>query len=90
MLRISTSSAAYLAAATLMGAVALPVSMDLAATQVSGSGMQMVQAGTSTAAPIAPLRSSHTKPASLQKGQQPVNQAEARIKKLHPQLKIKP
>ena len=89
MTRLSTSTAIYLATATFLGAVALPASLDFAAT-TNGSGAQMAQAGASATAPSAHRSASHAKSASLQKGQQPVDRVEARIKEMHAQLKITP
>lgn len=89
MVRFSTSTAYYLAAATFLGAVALPASMDLAATRMSGSAPdQVAQAAASTAAPKTTTQSAKAKPASVQRGAQPMDRVEARIKQLHAQLKI--
>ncbi len=91
MVRFSTSTAVYIAAATFLGAVAVPTTMDFAATRMSGSEMQVAQAGTSsTARSAAHSRSSRARPAALEKGQQPTQRVEQRIRELHSQLKITP
>ena len=87
MVRFSTSTAYYLAAVTFLGAVALPVSMDLAATQLSAPD-QVAQAGSSTTAPG--KASTHAKHTSVQRGTQPTDRVETHIKELHAQLKITP
>jgi len=89
MVRFSTSTAYYLAAATFLGTVALPASMDLAATRMNRSAPdQVAQAGASTTAPKATTGPTKAKPASVQRGAQPTERVEARIKQLHAQLKI--
>ena len=91
MVRFSTSSAYYLAAATLLGVVAAPVSMDFAATRLSGSTPeQTAQAASSTTTPSASSRTTKAKRASVQRGAQPTERVETRIKQLHAQLKITP
>jgi periplasmic protein CpxP/Spy len=86
MVRFSASTA-YLAAVTFLGAVALPVSMDLAATQLNAPD-QVAQAGSSTTAPG--KASTHVKHTSVQRGTQPTDRVETHIKELHSQLKITP
>lgn len=92
MVRFSTSTALYFAAATLLGAVALPVSMDFAATQLSDpAAPRLAQAGASGTAPGTPARATRAKPASIQRGSESLQQRiEGRIKQLHAQLKITP
>ena len=90
MIRFSTSTALYLAAATFLGTVALPASMDFAATQLGGSSPSLAQAGTSTTAPSSAPRSTRANRAAAQRGAQPMERVEARIKELHAQLKITP
>ncbi len=90
MVRFSTSTAVYLAAATFLGAVALPTTAVVAATPMSASDRQVAQAGTSSTVPGAHTRSSRARSASLQKGEQPTQRVEQRIRQLHAELKITP
>lgn len=91
MVRFLTSTAYYLAAATFLGAVALPVSMDFAATRLSGSAPdQVAQAATSTTAPGTQTKSTKAKSAAVRRNASPMERVEARIKQLHSQLKITP
>ncbi len=90
MVRFSTSTALYLAAATLLSAVALPASMDFAATQLSDpASARLAQAGAS-ATPAIHARAARAQRASAQRGADPAERVEARIKQLHAQLKITP
>jgi len=91
MVRFFTSTAYYLAAATFLGAVALPVSMDFAATRLSGPAPdQVAQAGSSTTAPSTHTKSTKAKSAAVHRSVSPTERVEARIKQLHSKLKITP
>lgn len=91
MARFSTSTALYLAAATFVGAAALPASIDLAVAQSTSSGRQsLAQNGGSMNAPSARTHSGRVKSASEQRRQKPTERVEARIKEMHAQLKITP
>jgi hypothetical protein len=91
MVRFSTSTAYYLAAATFLGAVATPVSMDFAATRLGGSTPELIaQAGSSTTTPGTTTRSTKAKPTAVQRNAPPRERVEARIRQLHDQLKITP
>jgi hypothetical protein len=91
MVRFSTSTAYYLAAATFLGAVAAPLSMDFAATRLSESTPELIaQAGNSTTTPGTTSRSTRAKHTAVQRNAPPMERVEARIKQLHDQLKITP
>ena len=99
MARFSTSTAYYLATATFLGALALPASMDVAATRLSGSAPELVaQAGTPMTTPSVQTRSPGAKSTAIKRSSTqsnaatgkgaPTDRVEARIKELHSQLKI--
>jgi len=91
MARFSTSTAIYFAAATFLGAVILPASLDFAASRLSDpASSSLAQAGSSGTAPSSHARSTRAKPASVQRRAERTDRVEARIKQLHAQLKITP
>ncbi|MGH7124036.1 MAG: Spy/CpxP family protein refolding chaperone [Stellaceae bacterium] len=91
MVRFSTSTALYLAVATLLGGVALPASMDFAATQLSDPALpSLARAPMSAAAPSEIPLATRAKSISVQRGAEPSDRVEAQIKQLHVRLKITP
>jgi periplasmic protein CpxP/Spy len=99
MARFSTSTA-YLAAATLLGAIALPASMDLAATRLDGSAPEFLAQAAGPSASTSQTRSAGAKSSAVQHSSTqsnsgigrgaPTDRVEARIRELHSQLKIRP
>jgi protein CpxP len=99
MVRFSTSTA-YLAAATFLGAIALPASMDFAATRLDGSAPELLAQAAAPSASTSPTRSTGAKSGAVQRSSTqsnaatgkgaPTDRVEARIRELHAQLKIKP
>lgn len=66
MVHVSTSTALYLATATLLGAVVLPASLDLAATHLGRSGLvPLAQVDASEGVPSTPALDTWAKPAWL-------------------------
>ena len=66
MVHLSTSTALYLATATLLGAVVLPASLDFAATEFGRSEFQsLAEGGTATRPPITQALGARAKPTLL-------------------------